>query len=129
MDYKNGLVVLGSDWRCTDPDNFQFCKRIGDSEFSYCQLANESIIDEINALQGMGHFFDVKSFITNKGTKVEDWFSGDIDVNDYDSDEIGEVLSAYDGVLDGIDDEVLRNQIIAECIFESYMLTDFSPFC
>jgi len=127
MDYNNGFVVLGDGWECTDPDNFQFCKRLGETEFSYCQLANESIIDEINALQCMGHYFDVRQFLNNKGTSSKDWYSGDIDVTDYDADEIGDVMSAYGGILDGIDNIVLRNQIVAECIFESYMFTDFLP--
>ena len=129
MDYKDGYVILDKCWECTDPDNFQFCKRLSDTEFSYCQLANESLIDEINLMQSTGHFFDVRDFLSNKGTKTEDWYCGDIDVTDYDSDEIGEVLSAYDGVLDGCEDNPeLRNQLIAECIFESFMFTDFSPY-
>ncbi len=127
MDYKNGLVTLDG-WECTDPDNFQFCKAISKTEFSYCQLANQEIIDELNELHNMGQFPDVRDYLTNKGTKSKDWFSGDIDINDYDADEIGEVLSAYDGILDGVENEALRNQLIAECIFEAYMLTDFSPF-
>lgn len=127
MDYINGKVFFSKGWHCTDPDTFQFCKKLSDTEFSYCQLANEDIIDEINVMQIGGHFFDVKEFLNNKGTCAEDWYAGDIDVTDYDGDEIGEVLSAYGGVLDGVDSQELRNQIIAECIFETYMLTDFMP--
>jgi uncharacterized metal-binding protein YceD (DUF177 family) len=37
---------------------------------------------------------------------------------DYSDDEIKEYLSAYGGILDNVNDDVQRNQIIAECIFE-----------
>ena len=129
MDYSNGYVYFDKSWHCTDPDNYQFCKKISDHEFSYCQLANEDIKEEIESMNMVGHFFDVREFLNNKQTKPSDWFSGDIDVNDYDADEIGEVLSTYDGVLDGCKgDESLVNQITCECIFETYMLTDFANY-
>lgn len=124
---KDDKVVLDNNWHCTDPDNFQFCKILGTSEFSYCQLKNMDIVDEINMLQSSGHFFDVKKYLTNRGTTINDWYEEDIDVNDYDADEIGEALSPYGGILDGTeDDECLRNQLIAECIFEqNYVFTDW----
>lgn len=121
MDYKNGHIYFDTSWHCTDVDNFQFCKKISDTEFSYCQLANEDIINEVENINPK----DVLDYLNTKQTNITDWFSGDIDVNDYDSDEIGEVLSAYGDILNGCDDITLRNQLICECIFETYMFTDF----
>lgn len=126
MDYRNGYVFFDEGWECTDPDEFQFCKKLSDTEFSYCQLANDEIKNEIKVLS-LGHLFDVPTFLNNRKTGTCDWYSGDVDINDYDSDEIGEVMSAYDGVLDMCKgDESCTNQITAECIFETYMLTDFN---
>ena len=126
MEYKDGHVILDDSWKCTDVDNYQFCKVLGDTEFSYCQLANDDIIRVIESLTSVGHLTNVKEIINNLHTSEEDWYSGDIDVNDYDADEIGYVLSAYTGILDNVNDELLRNQLIAECIFETYMFTDFN---
>ena len=127
MDYRNGHIYIDDSWRCTDPDNYQFCKKLSNTEYSYCQLANDGLKKEIETLEAKNHSFDVKEYLNNKETNLNDWYCGDINVNDYDADEIGEVLSAYDGILDNCKgNEALTNQLICECIFETYMLTDFA---
>jgi hypothetical protein len=55
----------------------------------------------------------------NDKTTIKDWYQDEIDVNDYDCDEIGEYVSAYGGILDNVTDEQTRNQLTAECIFEN----------
>lgn len=101
-----------SKWECTDVDQMQFCRKINDHEFEYIQLKdvdgdysvyfkNKSALDYLNGI-----------------TTADEWYQDIIDITDYSDDEIKEYLSAYGGILDNVNDDVQRNQIIAECIFE-----------
>jgi len=55
----------------------------------------------------------------NDKTHISDWYQGEIDVNDYTTKEINEYLSAYGDILYNVTNEQDRNQLIAECIFET----------
>ena len=61
-----------------------------------------------------------KNATLNNRTFVSDWYQDEINVNDYDADQIGSYVSAYGGeeFLDG-SKGTERNQLIAECIFET----------
>lgn len=122
MEYKDNKVYMGKEWHCTDIDSFQFARKITPTEFEYCQLKNEELIDRLKPLKVTD---DIFQSINNLKTTASDWYCGTIDINDYSREEIIEVLSSYGGILDNITDIELINQIIAECIFETYMLTDF----
>lgn len=116
MNYKNGKIYFADGWHCTDPDNMQFGKQVGERTFLYIEAKNEEIKDKYhslgkNALQAL-----------NGCTTSADWYIAEIDLDDYTPNEVAEYLSAYDGILDNVTDEVQRNQLIAECIFESIML-------
>ena len=108
------------EWICTDPDENQFCRKVSDTEFEYIQLKNDGLRKFVNSFHlNNKHLLSV----LNDKTKITDWYQDEIDVTDYDSDEIGEYVSAYGG------DEYLgnsegaeRNQLIAECIFETDLL-------
>ncbi len=101
-----------SKWKCTDVDQMQFCRKINDHVFEYIQLKdvdgdysvyfkNKNALDYLNGI-----------------TTADEWYQDIIDITDYSDDEIKEYLSAYGGILDNVNDDVQRNQIIAECIFE-----------
>lgn len=101
-----------SKWECTDVDQMQFCRKINDHVFEYIQLKdvdgdysvyfkNKNALDYLNGI-----------------TTADKWYQDIIDITDYSDDEIKEYLSAYGGILDNVNDDVQRNQIIAECIFE-----------
>lgn len=101
-----------SNWECTDVDQMQFCRKVNDHVFEYIQLKdvdgdysvyfkNKNALDYLNGI-----------------TTADEWYQDIIDITDYSDDEIKEYLSAYGGILDNVNDDVQRNQIIAECIFE-----------
>jgi len=106
----NTIYFEPSEWTCTDPDNGQFCRVIDSHTFEYIQIKD---------MEGKEHSKKLLKTLNDK-TTINDWYQDEIDVNDYDSDEIGKYVSAYGG------DEYLgdsegaeRNQLIAECIFET----------
>ncbi len=104
------------EWSCTDPDECQFCRKVNDTTFEYIQLKNEALKEFVKTFHlGNKHLLSV----LNDRTTIADWYQSETDVNDYDADAIGEYLSPYGGILDGVTDEAERNQIIAECIFET----------
>ncbi|MEE3385167.1 MAG: hypothetical protein VZR36_08810 [Prevotella sp.] len=98
-------------WQCTDVDQMQFCRKINDHLFEYIQLKDTD---------GDSDYFKNKNALDylNGITTPNEWYQDIIDITDYSDDEIKEYLSAYGGILDNVNDEVDRNQIIAECIFE-----------
>ena len=100
-----------SKWECTDVDQMQFCRKINDHVFEYIQLKD---------VDGNSAYFKNKNALDylNGITTADEWYQDIIDITDYSDDEIKEYLSAYGGILDNVNDEVDRNQIIAECIFE-----------
>jgi len=101
------------DWKCTDPDNYQYCRMVNDTTFEYIQLRNEAFKNECDSLDPQM----ILPHLSDK-TKPSDWYQSETDVTDYTEEEINEYLSAYGGILDGTTDEVSRNQLIAEVIFE-----------
>ena len=103
------------EWVCTDVDECQFCRKISDTEFEYIQLKSEKLKRFVQSFQlNNKHLLEV----LNDKTKVCDWYQDEINVEDYDADEIADYISPYGGILDGSEGAV-RNQLIAECIFET----------
>lgn len=110
-----------NEWECTDPDEGQFCRKVNDTTFEYIQLKT----DDLRAF--------VKSFrLSNKHllstlndrTFVTDWWEDEINVEDYDADEIGSYVSAYGGEeYLGDSKGAERNQLIAESIFETDLIS------
>ena len=108
----NTIHFEPSEWTCTDPDQGQFCRIISDTEFEYIQIKDMS---------GKEHSKKLLDTLNDK-TTTKDWYQDEIDVNNYDADELGEYLSPYGGILDNVADEQTRNQLTAECIFESDLI-------
>ena len=108
-----------NEWTCTDPNENQFCRKVSDTEFEYIQLKNDGLRKFVNSFHlNNKHLLSV----LNDKTKITDWYQDEIDVNDYDAEQIAEYLSPYGGILDNVTDEVDRNQLIAECIFETDLI-------
>ena len=104
------------EWVCTDPDEYQFCRKVSDTIFEYIQLKTDDLKRFVESFRlGGKHLLST----LNDRTNISDWYQDEIDVTDYDADAIGEYLSPYGGILDGVTDEAERNQLIAECIFET----------
>jgi hypothetical protein len=107
----NTINFVTSQWECTDIDQMQFCRKINDHVFEYIQLKDA---DDDFAYYKNKNALDYLNGITT----ADEWYQDIIDITDYSDDEIKEYLSAYGGILDNVNDDVQRNQIIAECIFE-----------
>ena len=110
-----------SDIECTDIDNYQFCRHINDTTFEYFQLSDKEWIEQCDEWLADNHqrtASDLLKNFLNGRTYPYDWEFATINVNDYDDDELGQYLSGFGGILDGVTDEVEKNQLTAECIFE-----------
>ena len=136
---KDGRVVFDNpnEWEMTDPDTYQFARKVNDTTWEYYQLANEEIIkllsDVIYKNQSVNQTplkDRVLNYINNRDsfkTTSNDWYCGEIDLDDYDADQICDYLSAYgESYLQGADENT-KVQLTCETIFETDMLTDFNP--
>lgn len=102
-----------NEWTNTDPDEGQFCRNISDTEFEYIQLKDMTSKPHSKRLLE----------VLNDKTTIKDWYQDEIDVNDYNSDQIGSYISAYGGdEFLGDSEGAERNQLIVECIFETDLL-------
>lgn len=106
----NKIKFVPSEWTCTDPDEGQFCRKISDTEFEYIQL--KDMTDKPHSK----HLLEV----LNDKTRISDWYEDEIDVKDYDEEQIESYVSPYGEILEG-SEGAYRNQLIAECIFETDM--------
>ena len=102
-----------NEWTNTDPDQGQFCRKVNDTTFEYIQIKD---------MEGKEHSKHLLETLNDK-TTIKDWYQDEIDVNDYDSDQIGSYVSAYGGdEFLGDSEGAERNQLIVECIFETDLL-------
>lgn len=121
---------------CTDPDHLQFCLKISDTEFWYCQpniYHNDLLPDAdtpasriYNKYCGVPHELlrdaqtdnDVRTFVNDR----KFWMEGEIDVNDFSREEQEELLDDYGYKWNDFTSDAQRNQIICENHFEQYPL-------
>jgi hypothetical protein len=104
-----------NEWVCTDADQCQFCRKVNDTTFEYIQLKGDSLKKFVDIFQLNNKYL---LEVLNDRTHIADWYQDEINVEDYDADEIGEYVSPYGEILEG-SEGALRNQLIAECIFET----------
>ena len=139
MYEKDGRVVFENpnEWVMTDPDTYQFARKVNNTTWEYYQLANEEIIKLLNYVIYKNQSIDptplkdrVLNYINNYDsfkTTSDDWYFGEIDLYEYDEDEICDYLSAYgESYLQGADENT-KVQLTCEAIFETDMFTDFNP--
>ena len=104
-----------NEWSCTDADQCQFCRKVNDTTFEYIQLKTEDLKRFVDSFQlNNKHLLEV----LNDRTRIADWYQDEINVEDYDAEEIGDYVSSYGEILEG-SEGAERNQLIAECIFET----------
>lgn len=108
------------EWSCTDPDTMQFCRKVDDTTFEYIQLRVEELCQFVQIFHlNNKHLLEV----LNDKTHINDWYQDEIDVNDYDAEELAEYASAYGGDdYLGNSEGSVRNQLLAECIFEQCIM-------
>ena len=136
---KDGRVFFDNpnEWVMTDPDTYQFARKVNNTTWEYYQLANEEIIKLLEEVIYNNQSIDptplkdrVLNYINNRSifkTTSDDWYCGEIDLDDYDEDEIYDYLSAYgESYLQGADENT-KVQLTCEAIFETDMFTDFNP--
>ena len=136
---KDGRVVFDNpnEWEMTDPDTYQFARKVNNTTWEYYQLANEEIIKLLEEVIYKNQSIDptplkdrVLNYINNYDsfkTTSDDWYFGEIDLYEYDEDEICDYLSAYgESYLQGADENT-KVQLTCEAIFETDMFTDFNP--
>ena len=139
MYEKDGRVVFENpnEWVMTDPDTYQFARKVNNTTWEYYQLANEEIIKLLEEVIYNNQSIDPKplkdrvlNYINNYDsfkTTSDDWYFGEIDLYEYDEDEICDYLSAYgESYLQGADENT-KVQLTCEAIFETDMFTDFNP--
>lgn len=120
--------------KCTDPDNLQFCHKISDKEFWYCEpntgnikllpgadTPERKIYEKYKGspevlLRDARIDKTVYAFLTNN----ELWLSGAIEVDDFTHEEKVELLKDYGYSWDSFSNDAERNQIICENYFEQY---------
>ena len=131
--------LLNPNIQFTDPDTLQFCLPLSDKEFWYCEPncshekllpesdSNERIVYDIlcgypeDLLQLSSIVAEVKEFISNGRL----WCAGNISIDDIDVEEQLELLQAYGYSWDSFSSEAERNQVLCECYFETYCVTEF----
>lgn len=101
-----------NEWVNTDPDEGQFCRKISDTEFEYIQL--KDMTDKPHSKRLLE--------VLNDKTMISDWYQDEIDVKDYDEEQIESYVSPYGEILEG-SEGADRNQLIAECIFETDIIS------
>lgn len=124
--------LLDSRTHCTDPDTFQFCLPLSDTEFWYCQVNafSERLFGEADTMERFiydtlcgspgalldlaGKVSEVKEFVTDRRL----WYSTYIEVTDFPHEEQLELLADYGLEWDSFGSEAERNQIVCECYFE-----------
>lgn len=107
------------EWRCTDPDNGQFCHIINSHTFEYIQIKDTNKLEH-KAKHALEHL--------NDKTTISDWYYDYIDTNDYTESEKREYTEPYgsESFLNpyGNNDKTTINQLTAECIFEQEILIE-----
>lgn len=117
---------------CTDPDQLQFCLRISDKEFWYCEpnWYNDKLMPDAGTperrllLKYMGNpkklledaqtDNELKALLANRQL----WLHGSSETNDFTEEEKLELLDSYGYTWDSFTDDAGRNQIICEIYFE-----------
>lgn len=128
--------LLSPKIECTDPDQLQFCLKISDTEFWYCQpnIYHNDLLPDADTpasriynkycgypdelLRAAQTDYEVRNFITDRRL----WMEGEIDVHGFTREEQKELLDDYGYKWEDFFADADRNQIICENHFEQYPL-------
>lgn len=99
-------------WTCTDPDNFQYGRRLSTYKFEFKEFDRHSNRKEY--LELLEKAIDISSF------GIEYFIEIEIDLEDYSMRDIMEHTESYYGNLDEIVAQYGKDftWIVAECVFE-----------
>lgn len=128
--------LLSPNIEFTDPNILQFCLKISDEEFWYCQPndCHEKLFPGVGSIErliydtlssnprGLIHLSSVVTEVKEFVSDYQLWMTGAIGVNEFDLEEKLELLADYGYKWDSFDNDADRNQIICENHFESYPL-------
>lgn len=121
---------------CTDPDQLQFCLKISDTEFRYCEpdLCHANLFPGADTparraydkyrgypdklLRDARTDAQARAFVTDRRL----WLTGTIDTNDFSREEQEELLEDYGYAWEDFTSDADRNRIICENHFEQYPL-------
>lgn len=130
----NRLFIPGIE--CTDPDSLQFCLRISESEYWYCQpniyhkdlftgadtparhIPDRYLGDPDDFLRDMHTDAEVRAFASDRML----WLEGEIDAADFSRKEQEALLADYGYRREFFASDAERNRIICENHFEQYPL-------
>jgi len=128
--------ILNPDIECTDPDQLQFCLKISDTVFWYCEpnTCHNDLLPHAETdanriyhrylgyptafLRDADNIPEVRKFATDDML----WREGEIDVSDFSLAEQEELLKDYGYKWADFSTDAERNQIICENHFEQYLL-------
>lgn len=117
---------------CTDPDQLQFCLKISDTEFWYCEpnwyndkLMPDSGTKESDIVEKYTGYpkallddaktdNDLRAFLGNRQL----WLHGSSEIKDFSQEEQEELLSGYGYSWSSFPSDAERNQMICENYFE-----------
>lgn len=125
----------------TDPDALQFCLKISDTKFWYCQVNDlqDCLLPESSSIQRFifKHFTSEPKALLEMSSQVHEvhefitncrlWFSDEFDVTDFSPEEQLELLNDYGYSWNDFSSDKNRNQIICENYFETYLF-DFENY-
>lgn len=126
--YPTDIVLNLRDAVWTDPDTLQGCIKLNERSYHYFQVTDRELLDKYEGypMRMVEDYFNAVDEdglnVVERLNDIRSWFEECVCVDDYDSDEIGEVLSSY-----GYDEAKLSLtgdycQLVCECMFE----TDFN---
>lgn len=132
------VYLLNPHIQCTDPDQLQFCLKISDVEFWYCEpnWSNDKLLPESNSderkllqrykgcpqrlLDALNEDSNLRNLLLNP----QIWLTGSSEIDDFTEEEKHKLLGSYGYSWDYFEDNVDRNQLICEIYFEENP-TDF----
>jgi hypothetical protein len=106
-------------WKCTDPDNFQFGKKVSENIFSFREFDRNIADGKFFRLKEMG-FNDARVEIQRDFNCPDFWIEETIDLSKFSEKQIESYVSAYYSSVAEIE-KIYKSDskwIIAECIFE-----------
>lgn len=103
-------------WTCTDPDNFQYGRKIADGIYEFREFDRVSY----TARNAGETYEDEKAFIDKVFDDDTFWTEATIDLTKYSDEKKESVASSYYGSLDDLKETNGESWewILAECIFE-----------
>ena len=116
---KNLNDTNNIEWTCTDPDNFQFGRMIGEGVYEFKEFDRNSYPNKFKELLKK-HYEEADDVIKGVFNDLDYWDELTIKLADYKEQEIESHVSAYYGSLADLKKECGESWawIAAECIFE-----------